>query len=106
MPIYEYECQDCGHVFDTIQKISEEPLIQCPVCQHNALKKLISKSAFQLKGTGWYETDFKGSAKKTEKQSDQATADTEDKKVDSSSEKSSASISSSEKSETTKTKQE
>lgn len=59
MPIYEYECKVCGHMFDTIQSFSEEPLTNCPVCKEPALKKLISASAFHLKGSGWYVTDFK-----------------------------------------------
>lgn len=59
MPIYEYECKACGHTFDTIQSFSEEPLTDCPVCKEPALKKLISASAFHLKGSGWYVTDFK-----------------------------------------------
>ncbi len=59
MPIYEYACKACGHTFDTIQSFSEEPLTDCPVCKEPALKKLISASAFHLKGSGWYVTDFK-----------------------------------------------
>jgi putative FmdB family regulatory protein len=59
MPIYEYECKACGHTFDTIQSFSEEPLTDCPVCKEPALRKLISASAFHLKGSGWYVTDFK-----------------------------------------------
>lgn len=59
MPIYEYECKACGHIFDTIQSFSEEPLTNCPVCKEPELKKLISASAFHLKGSGWYVTDFK-----------------------------------------------
>lgn len=59
MPIYEYECKVCGHTFDIIQGFSEEPLTDCPVCKEPALKKLISTSAFHLKGSGWYVTDFK-----------------------------------------------
>lgn len=59
MPIYEYECKACGHTFDTIQSFSEEPLTDCPICKEPALKKLISASAFHLKGSGWYVTDFK-----------------------------------------------
>lgn len=59
MPIYEYQCKACGHTFDTIQSFSEEPLTDCPVCKEPALKKLISASAFHLKGSGWYVTDFK-----------------------------------------------
>jgi putative FmdB family regulatory protein len=64
MPIYEYECTSCGHRLETIQKISDEPLKECPSCQQPKLKKLISAAAFRLKGGGWYETDFKGSKKK------------------------------------------
>ena len=64
MPIYEYECGSCGHRLEVIQKISDEPLKQCPSCHEPKLKKLISAAAFRLKGGGWYETDFKGSKKK------------------------------------------
>jgi putative FmdB family regulatory protein len=68
MPIYEYACKACGHTFDTIQSFNEEPLTDCPVCKEPALKKLISASAFHLKGSGWYVTDFKNpTAPKTEK---------------------------------------
>lgn len=66
MPIYEYACQACGHKFDTIQNFSDEPLTDCPVCQEPTLKKLISASAFHLKGSGWYVTDFKNPPTKSE----------------------------------------
>ena len=59
MPIYEYECQSCGHVLDALQKISDDPLRHCPDCGEPALKKLLSAPRFRLKGGGWYETDFK-----------------------------------------------
>lgn len=60
MPIYEYECRDCGHRFEAIQKISDAPLTDCPACgKASSVNKLISASAFRLKGGGWYETDFK-----------------------------------------------
>jgi len=59
MPIYEYQCGDCGHIFDALQKISDDPLSQCPECDKDALKKLLSAPKFRLKGGGWYETDFK-----------------------------------------------
>ena len=59
MPIYEYECTSCHHHFDLMQKISAEPVKQCPVCFDNSVIKLVSAAAFQLKGTGWYATDFK-----------------------------------------------
>ena len=59
MPIYEYKCDACGHVLDALQKIDEEPLKFCPSCSEESLRKLISAPAFRLKGSGWYETDFK-----------------------------------------------
>lgn len=71
MPIYEYQCQACGHSFDAIQKFSDAPLSQCPECQKEALSKLISAPSFQLKGSGWYETDFK-TKKKPEENKDSA----------------------------------
>jgi len=70
MPIYEYQCNACEHKFETLQKISEDPLTQCPECQESTLKKLISAPAFRLKGGGWYETDFKTGDKKNVAQSD------------------------------------
>jgi putative FmdB family regulatory protein len=59
MPIYEYACKACGHSFDALQKMSEEPLVECPECGKPELKKLVSAPNFRLKGSGWYETDFK-----------------------------------------------
>ena len=59
MPIYEYQCSNCHHQFDIIQKISDEPLKECPECHKDTAVKLVSAAGFQLKGTGWYETDFK-----------------------------------------------
>lgn len=59
MPFYEYRCQECGHQFDVLQKISDELLRDCPDCQKPALVKLVSAPAFRLSGSGWYETDFK-----------------------------------------------
>jgi len=67
MPIYEYACTDCDHKLEVIQKMSDLPLEQCPVCGKNTLKKLMSAAAFHLKGTGWYETDFSGKKKPSEK---------------------------------------
>ena len=66
MPIYEYQCDKCGHRFELMQRMSDAPPSECPECGNNGVKKLISKVGFQLKGTGWYETDFKG--KKTNDQ--------------------------------------
>lgn len=59
MPIYEYICANCQHAFDLLQKINDPPISICPKCQQNAVKRLVSAAGFQLKGTGWYETDFK-----------------------------------------------
>ena len=64
MPIYEYQCQACQHKLEKLQKISDEPLKMCPACNKAELKKLVSASAFRLKGGGWYETDFKTGNKK------------------------------------------
>jgi putative FmdB family regulatory protein len=64
MPIYEYRCEACGHYLETLQKISDPPLTDCHKCGQPALKKLVSASAFRLKGGGWYETDFKTGGKK------------------------------------------
>jgi putative FmdB family regulatory protein len=59
MPIYEYQCQKCEHVLEALQKIAEEPLRFCPECGAEELKRLLSAPRFRLKGSGWYETDFK-----------------------------------------------
>lgn len=72
MPIYEYQCEACGHTFEILQKLSDAPPTDCPDCGKPALKKLISASAFRLKGGGWYETDFKTGSKKNVVQSDKA----------------------------------
>jgi len=64
MPIYEYRCAECGQDHEVLQKVSEPPLTECPACGKPALKKQLSAAGFQLKGSGWYATDFKGSAKK------------------------------------------
>lgn len=64
MPIYEYECKQCGHKLEALQKISDDPLVECPECGKPELKKLISAAGFRLKGGGWYETDFKSGGKK------------------------------------------
>lgn len=64
MPIYEYRCGACGHELEVLQKLSDEPLSVCPACEASALTKLVSAAGFQLKGSGWYVTDFKDSGKK------------------------------------------
>ncbi|MEE8108852.1 MAG: zinc ribbon domain-containing protein [Gammaproteobacteria bacterium] len=59
MPIYEYQCKECAHSLDALQKIGAEPLLTCPSCGRQGLKRLVSAPRFRLKGKGWYETDFK-----------------------------------------------
>lgn len=70
MPIYEYKCSNCDHRFEKLQKMSDDPLKDCPECNKSALVKLVSASKFKLKGTGWYETDFKNSKKSESKSND------------------------------------
>lgn len=67
MPIYEYQCESCGHQMEKLQKMSDDPLKDCPECNESSLRKLVSAAAFKLKGTGWYETDFKDNSKKDDK---------------------------------------
>lgn len=74
MPIYEYACGSCEHRFETIQRASEGALRECPVCGEAALKKLLSAPNFHLKGSGWYETDFKNADKRKEAASGEAAA--------------------------------
>ena len=63
MPIYEYRCTDCGFQDEYLQKVSEPQLTACPSCGKPTFRKLVSAAGFQLKGSGWYATDFKGSGK-------------------------------------------
>ena len=105
MPIYEYTCNDCGHELEVLQKMNDLPLTQCPACNNLSLKKKISAAGFRLKGTGWYETDFKNknnkpttskTDEKTEKTEKTEKSDTTETKTDSktsTSEKSTASAS-------------
>jgi putative FmdB family regulatory protein len=83
MPIYEYRCEACGHQEEFLQKVSEPPLTQCPVCHKNSFNKLLSAAGFQLKGSGWYATDFKSkSAKPAEKKADDKADAKTDTKTD------------------------
>jgi putative FmdB family regulatory protein len=71
MPIYEYRCEACGHQEEFLQKVSEPPLTQCPACGKPSLQKLLSAAGFQLKGSGWYVTDFRNKgAKPADKKAD------------------------------------
>ena len=90
MPLYEYQCEKCGKKFEVLQKINSEPLSECIHCR-GPVKKLISVSSFQFKGSGWYITDYKDNKKSkkstkstTPSKSDNSTKDkTDNKKVDS-----------------------
>ena len=64
MPIYEYRCRSCGHELEKLQRMSDPALTDCPVCNESELQRLVSAAAFRLKGSGWYETDFKKGSKK------------------------------------------
>ena len=84
MPIYAYKCSSCGHTADVLQKMSAEALTECPACGKSSYAKQVTAPSFQLKGSGWYVTDFKGEKKpaavpavdaaKTEKPADAAPA--------------------------------
>jgi len=67
MPIYEYECQACGHELEAFQKMSDPALTECPTCHGASLRKIVSSTSFQLKGTGWYATDFRDKGKPAKK---------------------------------------
>jgi putative FmdB family regulatory protein len=82
MPFYEYECQSCKFYTELMQKISDPPLEKCPSCGKKTMQKLISAPVFRLKGSGWYETDFKG---ENENKRNLAGADKEESKSDESS---------------------
>lgn len=64
MPIYEYQCKACNEKVEILQKLSDEPVKECPACHKRKLVKLVSAAGFRLKGGGWYETDFKSGSKK------------------------------------------
>ena len=86
MPIYEYRCNHCEHRLEKLQKISDEPAKTCPECGEDRLQKLVSAAAFKLKGTGWYETDFKDAKTSNDNQSDsKKTSGSDTKKTDDSS---------------------
>ena len=70
MPIYEYRCAACGHQDDHLQKLSDAPLTKCPACGKKKYQKQLTAAGFQLKGSGWYASDFKGGKKETEAKPD------------------------------------
>ena len=92
MPIYEYQCEQCAEQIEALQKISDEPLKECPKCKKQSLRKLMSAASFRLKGAGWYETDFKTGEKKqlaeldssSEKDSSKKDGETQKNKTESS----------------------
>lgn len=93
MPIYEYQCNACGHQFEALQKFSDGPIQTCPICSKEEVTKLISAAGFQLKGSGWYMTDYKDKGKtasnaakpedKSEKKETDAPKDTQPASTDS-----------------------
>ncbi|MGD9108687.1 MAG: zinc ribbon domain-containing protein [Gammaproteobacteria bacterium] len=74
MPIYEYQCKHCGCKFEALQKHNDQPLTKCPECGKDALEKCVSLTSFQLKGKGWYETDFKSKKEPDKKVGEDKTA--------------------------------
>jgi len=79
MPIYEYRCLDCGHQFELMQKFSDPPAETCTSCS-GTVQKLISRSAFHLKGSGWYVTDYGRNGKATGKNDSESSTESSDKK--------------------------
>lgn len=67
MPIYEYQCKACAHQVEALQKMTDEPLTECPSCHQPTLAKLVSAAGFQLKGSGWYATDYRPKAQPSDK---------------------------------------
>ena len=102
MPIYEYICGVCGYELEIIQRIKESPLTECPICKENALRKKLSVAAFHLKGTGWYETDFKNKKDDDEKSKKPETEDSKSTDSGSSEKKDSSEKKPSESSSTSK----
>jgi putative FmdB family regulatory protein len=104
VPIYEYQCDDCEHKFERLQKMSDALLTECPDCGTQALRKLVSAAAFRLSGSGWYETDFKDKKEQKNlfKSDNKPQTDSDSKKSDSAETGKSASADSN-KSKTTST---
>jgi putative FmdB family regulatory protein len=75
MPFYEYQCKNCGHALEAMQKVSDSPLKKCPHCGKSQLQRLMSAPVFRLKGKGWYETDFKGESDNKRNLADKPEAD-------------------------------
>ena len=90
MPIYEYRCDACGEDLEVTQRITADKLVECPACDEPKLRRLISRTSFTLKGSGWYATDYAKSSRKAEKKAEadeekkaeSKSSDTKDKKSD------------------------
>ncbi|MDR5764114.1 MULTISPECIES: FmdB family zinc ribbon protein [unclassified Caballeronia] len=82
MPIYAYRCADCGHEKDVLQKLSDAPLTQCPACGKDTFSKQVTAAGFQLKGSGWYVTDFRGGKSNAGNKSNAAASDASAAKSD------------------------
>ena len=82
MPIYEYRCADCGHQEEFLRKVSEPPIVKCPACGKATFQKMLSTAGFQLKGSGWYATDFKSSSTKPEAKTESKTGTKTETKTD------------------------
>ena len=83
MPIYEYECLKCDLKLERLQKVTDAVLVKCPKCGHDSLQRLVSAAGFRLKGSGWYETDFKTDKDKKKNLADSSTANTDKSKGES-----------------------
>jgi putative FmdB family regulatory protein len=83
MPIYAYKCGSCGHAKDVLQKISDAPLTECPACGAGSFSKQVTAAGFQLKGSGWYATDFRGGSSAPAPAADKAGEKSADKPGDS-----------------------
>lgn len=79
MPIYAYRCEACGYDLEVLQKVDDAPLTQCPQCSEERLRKQLTAAGFRLKGSGWYETDFRG--KKPDKDTNGESAATKKKEA-------------------------
>ncbi len=87
MPIYEYQCPDCGHRFEKLQKMSARKVRTCPECGGKNVERLVSAPAIQFKGTGWYVTDYSDKGKASEKQAKAEKSDSDKKSSDKSDKK-------------------
>lgn len=82
MPIYEYQCQSCGEQTEILEKVNTPPTTECPHCQANTLRRLVSAPSFHLKGSGWYATDFKDKKPEKTKADAHSTSSKDTKKAD------------------------